>query len=295
MPPPRKVVRRPVKLESSRLKEYLDTNKTESRLLGPIDRHLMARVDTSTRRTDVLHPSEIVKPDWCHRASYHLLRGAAKPVETKRLRSENIFTTGHEVHAKYQRWLYEMGKLVGSFRCRACGYVFWGTSPLTCGNCNAVSLVYAEVPARSELHRIEGKADGWVTGLGADFLLEIKTIGPGTLRMEQPQLLADHGGDIVKAWRDIKRPFLNHRRQAGLYVELLHGWRNDAPEEIVFLYELKATNETKEFVVRRRPDLVADVFEGALDVAYAVDQGKPPTCTVNGRELCAKCKPYEAT
>ena len=290
----RKIIRRPPpKLESTRLKEYLATSKTESRLLGPLDRHIMLKADASHRRTDVLHPSEIVKPDWCHRASYHLLCGATKPPEVKRLRSENVFTTGHEVHVKYQKWLYEMGALVGEFRCRSCGLRWWTQSPQSCGNCPSLSLVYDEVPVASTEHCIQGKADGWVRGLGADFLLEIKTIGPGTLRMEQPQLLIDHDGDVIKAWRDIKRPFLNHRRQAGLYVELLHRTEQDAPSDIVFLYELKATNETKEFVVRRRPELVADVFEAALDVVYAVQHAQPPACSVNGRALCAKCRPFE--
>ena len=288
-----RLVPRPT-LTSSTLKDYLATGKTKSRLLGPLDRHLMGRQDVSDRRTDVLHPSEIIKADWCHRASYHLLNGAPKPPQVKRLRSESIFETGHESHRKYQRWLQEMGNLKGDFRCGQCGVVDWDVSPTCCPACGANAFVYAEVPAVSVEHRIQGKADGWVTGLGEDFLLEIKTIGPGTIRFEQPSLLADRDGDILKAWADIKRPFLNHRRQAGLYVELLHHMRPGAPEEIVFLYEFKATQECKEFVVRRRPELVADVFDAALDVVSAVEHQRIPECNIKGPGFCAKCKPFEA-
>lgn len=289
----RRVVRRPTSIPSSTLKDYLATGKADSRLIGPIDRHLMAKPADTSRRTDVLHPSEIVKSDWCYRASYHLLMGAPKPPEVKRLRSEGVFATGHEVHHKYQRWLYEMGALVGEFRCRNCHHVFWDQCPYTCPMCNSISLGYAEVPVMSVAHRIQGKADGWVTGLGADFLLEIKSIGPGTVRAEQPALLAEHDGDILKAWKDIKRPFLSHRRQCALYLELLHLERDDAPGEMLFLYELKATQEIKEFVVRRRPELVSGLLAAALRLVEDVRSGNIPGCNVNGEAGCRKCKPFE--
>lgn len=283
----KKVVKRPTSIPAKSLKDYLDTQKVESRLLGPLDRHLMAKVDDGSRRSDVLHPSEIVKSDWCHRASYHLLRGAEKPAETKRLRSETVFSTGHEVHAKYQRWLYEMGVLVGDYSCRACKHRWQDRSPLACPNCKGIACTYDEVQVISDRHRIHGKADGLVEGLGDPFVLEIKSIGPGTLRMEQPQLLADHDGDILKAWRDIKRPFLGHRRQVTLYAEILQ------VDDIVILYELKATNEVREFVIKRNPALIEDVLEAALDLDYAVRNERIPDCNVGGEKLCTKCKPFE--
>lgn len=56
------------------LQKFLDTKKADTRLIGEIERHLM-RQPESDRRTDVLHPSEIIKADWCHKYAYYLLNG----------------------------------------------------------------------------------------------------------------------------------------------------------------------------------------------------------------------------
>ena len=58
----------------SDLKKFLDAKKTATRLMGDVERYLLRR-PLDPRRTDVLHPSEIIKPDWCHRYSAYLLMG----------------------------------------------------------------------------------------------------------------------------------------------------------------------------------------------------------------------------
>ena len=59
------------------LQKYLDTKKADTRLIGPIERHLLKRTPDD-RSTTVLHPSEMIKSDFCHRYSYYLLTGGKK-------------------------------------------------------------------------------------------------------------------------------------------------------------------------------------------------------------------------
>ena len=48
------------------LKAYVDAGKKNTRVLGPLERHLILSRKNSDRRVDVLHPSDIVGNDWCH-------------------------------------------------------------------------------------------------------------------------------------------------------------------------------------------------------------------------------------
>jgi hypothetical protein len=64
-------------------------------------------------------------------------------------------------------------------------------------------------------------------------------------------------------------------------------------EEIVFIYELKADQSFKEFVVKRDPELVQHVFEGAQKVIDAVNAGVAPTCSNNPGATCKQCSPYK--
>ena len=113
------------------LKKFLDAKKTTTRLLGDVERHLMRR-PLGDRRTDVLHPSEIIKPDWCHRYSYYLLTGGVDKPDKPNLRLQNIFDEGHYIHAKWQTRFQEMGVLYGKFRCLACRKITNGLSPVAC-------------------------------------------------------------------------------------------------------------------------------------------------------------------
>ena len=281
---------------SGTLKTYLDTKKTDSRLIGSIERHMLTRELDRSRRQDVLHPSDLVKADYCIRAQYfHMLA----PPEPKRhaLRLQSIFDTGHGAHAKWQGYIREMGDLFGRWRCAVCAHEFWGTSPAECASCSSPSLRYHEVPLVNESLNISGHADGWVTGHGNPFLIEIKTIGVGTIRMEQPALLAANDNDLNKAWRDIRRPFPTHIRQGQLYLELLRRMGVDGmfegmqvPTEMVYLYELKADQAYKEFVVQADPTIIEQCLDMAFEVMKAVDTGVPPACTVTSDDMgCSSC------
>jgi len=155
---------------------------------------------------------------------------------------------------------------------------------------------YKEVPLFSEKHRIRGQADGWVKGLGDDFLIEIKSIGPGTIRFEAPQLFAGTN-DVQVAWGQIRNPFRAHILQGQIYLHLCHlmvesGDLKEAPKEIVFIYELKATQDYKEFVVAYDPSYSEPYFTAALDVVWAVENKRPPACSIDSVAGCPRCKPY---
>lgn len=100
---------------NEQLKRFLDAKAKPTRLIGDIERHLLKRTPED-RSTTVLHPSEMIKRDWCRRASYFLLKGYPKMQPNPTLRMQVIFDEGHYIHAKWQKWFQEMGIIHGKFK-----------------------------------------------------------------------------------------------------------------------------------------------------------------------------------
>lgn len=276
-------------LKSGELKKFLDAKKTNRRLVGDVERFLLSQ-PPGDRRTDVLHPSEIIKRDWCLRQSYFLLRGHKKIQEKPNLRLQSIFDEGHAIHAKWQNWFAQMGVLHGQFKCLACGKLTWGTSPDMCEICQSRNLVYAEVTLRDDKLRIAGHTDGWIKGIGDDCLIEIKSIGPGTIRAEASELF-DRGQDFMAAWKEVRRPFNSHIMQGQMYLELMKRMGHDV-NEIVFLYELKADQDYKEFAIKADYELVKHIFDKAEKVVKAVEEEEAPRCSNNLGGYCKHCEGY---
>jgi hypothetical protein len=278
------------------MKRFLDAKKTPNRVLGAIERHLMSR-PPENRSTTVLHPSEIIKPDFCLRSSWFLMTGTASRAERPNLRMQAIFDQGHQTHEKWQKWFSEMGVMHGKFRCRLCDLITVGTSPAECEHCASPHLFYDEVRLHDDALRIAGHTDGWLRGLGDDCFLEIKTIGPGTIRWMGPQFMSQANGDFMKAWNLIKAPFGAHVLQIQVYLELAYrmGLRDldgQPIDEAVFVYELKADNAFKEFTRKRDFELVRHVFDKAERVIEYVDSGTEPDCTNNPSGKCKQCQNY---
>jgi hypothetical protein len=252
---------------------------------------------------DIIHPSDVIKPEWCALAQYHALSG--NYIETRDkvgLRLQSIFDEGHAIHHKWQSWLAEMGNLYGYWKCSACGkskQMTLAGQMQHAHHCSGIGVVveYAEVPLYSPKYMIAGHSDGWVKGLGDDYMIEIKSLGPGTFRMEAPGLISGTDGDVEAAFRAIRQPFNSHFLQGQVYLHLAHlmveeGVLESAPEEIVFIYELKANQDYKEFVVGYDPEYTAEIFESCADVAWAVNNKRPPACSVNPVKGCKRCAPY---
>jgi CRISPR/Cas system-associated exonuclease Cas4 (RecB family) len=281
------------KVTDAELKRFLDAKRTKTRLLGDVERYLMKR-PAGDRRTDVLHPSEMIKRDWCKRASYFLLKGYPKMQANPTLRMQVIFDEGHAIHAKWQAWFQDMGIIHGKFKCQVCDKVTWGTSPQNCEHCNApaAKLIYDEVTLVDNDLRIAGHTDGWIKDSVGDALIEIKSIGPGTIRYSAPSIMAEAEGDLARAWSRITRPFPDHILQGQVYLELMKRMGNPV-DEIVFIYELKMDQSFKEFKVRADYELVRHVFEGAEKVVEAVKAGVAPVCNNNLGGTCKQCEPYK--
>jgi hypothetical protein len=144
---------------------------------------------------------------------------------------------------------------------------------------------------------MRGHADGWIKGLGDDCLIEIKSIGTGTIRMEMPALMAQYNNDIDVVWKNIRTPLRSHQLQGQVYLHLCHlmleeGSLPSAPDEIVFIYELKANQEYKEFVVKYNPEYTAEIFDKAHDVAWAAENNRPPVCNLDPEKGCKRCTPF---
>ena len=141
-----------------------------------------------------------------------------------------------------------------------------------CQFCRSPRLVYKELPLSRKQILIEGHADAAVHDLdGWDGLVEIKSIGIGTLRFEAPRLynLYEDGQAFEDIWWKISRPFNSHIRQGQLYLWM--SWPRY--EEIVFIYESKVHQQTKEFVVAYNKNLIAPLLETARAVTSAVKTG----------------------
>jgi CRISPR/Cas system-associated exonuclease Cas4 (RecB family) len=291
-------------VKKSALRQLLDTSKTETRLLGAVQRHLMCR-SPDDRATDVIHPSEMCKGDWCPRSTYfRIVDAPAAEAELTPFTLENVWAEGNDIHSKWQTRFWEMGVLRGEWKCNACGEIWEGTSPQSCPACEAEKscISYREVPMRSDRYLLSGHADGDINDDVVDELcplIEIKSIGIGTLRFDAPQLLAryarktkeDDGSertvvDLEALWRDIKRPFPSHVKQGMLYLHM------SGRREMVFIYECKWNQQVKEFRVRYQEAVVADLLDAALDVKYAIETGKPPRrphWAADDNSICAKC------
>lgn len=286
------------KVTSSDLKAFLDAKKRQSRLLGAVERHLLTR-PLGDRRQDILHPSEIIKATWCARDAYFRLREAraGRPVDQKRhgLRMENIFSEGHSIHHKWQGWFTDMGVMYGRWRHPDTGALAWGLSS------DFPGWAYNEVPLSSATFVMAGHSDGWIVGIDDDCLIEIKSVGSGTIRQAIPELLASNDNNIELAFRSIKRPFRDHLLQGQVYLHLAHlmadagELRRDAPDEIVFLYECKANQEYREFTVKYQPELVEDIFDAARDIAWGLDHQQAPLCNQDPKHGCKLCTPWEVS
>jgi hypothetical protein len=66
-----------------------------------------------------------------------------------------------------------------------------------------------------------------------------------------------------------------------MYLELAKRMYGDeAPDEIVFIYELKADQSYKEFTIKANYEVVERVFNAAQKVLDAVDADSIPDCNV---------------
>jgi len=284
-------------------------DKEKPKLIQGVARHLMLSAEETDRRSDVIHPSEASHEGWCPRSTYYRIIGAKESnIKPRSLAMEMVFERGHDSHEKWQNWFWEMGLLKGLFVCRACGLRWWDQSPWICPRCEVGRdlLRYGEVPVNSPEHLLYGQADGDVVKAdGTSTLIEVKTIGTGTLRFEAPNLLKrytykhiDEDGkaresvEWYRLWSGIHRPFSSHLRQGMIYC-FCYGRK-----EIVFIYDPKfITAYPKEFEIKFNQEIIQDVLDECITVKDALEKGRPPKRPMWAIEGCTACKqcPFEQT
>lgn len=206
-----------------------------------------------------------------------------------------IFDEGKDIHLKWQKRIWDIGRLWGTFYCQNCHYAWGATAPQECESCHSPRefLHYHEVPlANPSLHMV-GHADGGVE----DSLIEIKSIGVGTLRYEAPGLIKDHtyrfnlNGkpreflDYDGLWKAIRQPFPSHVRQGDFYCFL-----HQRASEVIFLYEWKVAQNMKEFVVHYCKERIESRLDQCRQITMALQGGRIPKCPFGG---CADCERYE--
>lgn len=216
------------------------------RLLGPVERFLLEDNSTKSAKRDKmhLHPSEICKKDWCPRSSYYRISGYPEPDEKIGFQKLLVFAEGHNIHEKWQTWLLDAGV-----------------------------LKQAEVPIYNEEHMIMGHADGVIEDKKGTAVLEIKSVGVGTIRFEDYDLFGPYSRKeitIDELWKSVRHPFDSHIRQIQLYMYCLD------IHEGVFLYEWKPTQEVKEFSIQFQPEIVAPILASCSSVKRSLENKTPP-------------------
>lgn len=254
----------------------LRPGKDPSIIIGPVRNLLVKRAAEDDRRADVIHPSEMAKKNWCGRATYYRLAGFPPDEEVVNTNSELIFEEGHSIHHKWQFWHWQLGDLQGVYECIVCKWKGWATSPRHCPRCfmpaynyeGPLFMRYREVPLESPEYRIAGHADGLT-----DELFEVKSMSPGTVRVEAPQIYRRYEeGELTmpQLWQNMRRPFPSHIRQGMIYCWLR------GTSTMRFIYEWKMTSAPKEFQVELDEQVMEKLLDKCLDILYAVEHEKRP-------------------
>lgn len=262
---------------------------SDSTLLARVERHVVdaAAAKQDKRDTEHIHPSEICKANWCPRATFYRISGANSQPEQVAYRTQAIFEEGTNIHEKWQRWFWQMGILFGWWKCKECGTKWEALSPPQCPECFSQAIEYKEVPIVDEEHLIIGHSDGRI----GDQLLEIKSVGTGTVRYIAPNLFKQFSsGDITldQMWRNIKRPFGEHLKQGMLYLHCT------GLKEIIFIYECKWNQQVKEFTIEYSKDIVQPMLDGCKEVKRALRNDLAPDrpkWALPEHKDCKKC-PY---
>ena len=250
------------------------TIKSKSKLIPMIHPMLLEEYDHKSRDRDTehFHPSEICKRDWCVRQSAYRMMGyqETNPERPKPFKTLNIFEEGNRIHRKWQGWLRQAGVLRGQWYCPECDNVWYGEAE--CPECKSLLAVYQEVPIYDEEHHIIGHADGHLQ-LEEEYLLEIKSVGIGTFRYENFPLFNRYAQREITAdqmWNEVNRPFLSHLKQGSLYMHCT------GIKKMVFIYEWKASQDIKEFLVSHQPEVVSDTLTTCKAGLREIGKGNIP-------------------
>jgi hypothetical protein len=257
-----------------------------------------ANAEFHAHKHDAIFPTELSKSDFCPRAVYFRMQGKPDPSRSFSLRLETVFAEGDRIHEKWQGWLAETGQLWGNWHCRHCETdIANSVIPDPVDDITSFAKhdwEYREVPLAA--HMLRGRADGAL--VRDNCLVEIKSVGLGTLRFEEPELLKTYGiptpegkqiVDAERLWKNIHRPFMSHVRQGNLYLWMAE--KMGLPfDKLVFIYEFKPNQDAKEFVITKSEETLKPMLAWHDQVVSAVTAGIAPDCPRGG---CGNCRGYD--
>lgn len=276
--------------------------------------------EKSLHRTNIIFPSEMARSRWCPRATYYRMSGLPQPPSSTSFTLENVFAEGNAIHHKWQSWLSDSGLMWGDWRCSRCGeYISNSTRPdlddgVLFGPCVGTEYIdldnpakrlqadtwnhdwkYKEVTLRSNTLPISGHADGALTKHNC--LIELKSVGMGTLRFEAPELIDKNTysvsgrkiTDLDGIWKNLHRPLMSHVKQGNIYLWMAE--QMGLPfDSIVFVYEFKGNQSVKEFQVTKSDDILRPMLETSAHIQESLSTGIAPDCPFGG---CTDCRAYE--
>jgi hypothetical protein len=297
---------RKVRLPKGSLLKEAVRHKAEPGVIVPLvkDTLLQDYTPDIERRWDIIHPSEMAKKDWCHRATWErIVSGKPPALEKFDFFRENIFGEGNIIHEKWQRWLKQSGKLWGDWHCPLCNDYYGETTYSTikdsvCDAWNGTlhqgrmhTWEYREISLgvdNDACFSIMGHADGAVERT----MVEFKSVGLGTIRIDAPELLEKYQinsrkhTDLTGLFKAIERPLQSHLRQGDIYLWLA---QQDGLEfdSMSYVYEFKANQMVKEFPVKLNMRRVQPLLDKAEEVHKAIRSGGDgPECQIAD---CTQC------
>jgi hypothetical protein len=192
-----------------------------------------------------------------------------------------------------------MGILWGKWQCIVCEEYIdsWSDSLPALGCADRISgkhiWKYKEVPLYDSLTGIAGHADGIVNPTGDECLvMENKTIGPGTLR--KLNVMSDDDPDEVSSdkFSRVSKLLPSHFIQMQIYLRMAQDLESvlGPINRAVAVYEHKADQQAREFVVEYESRWTDHIWDVALDIQWQISKGREVKCPYGG---CPQCKAYE--
>lgn len=286
--------------------DYSEIKSMTGMVLPEIRKVLLAKhhanSEKTRRRSNVVYPSEMARAEWCPRATYFRMSGLPEPSGRYSFTLENVFAEGNRIHSKWQNWMADTGLLWGDWRCHKCRMDIRNSvkpNALSYEACpqslTSHEWQYNEVTLRSPTLPVSGHADGGF--INHNCLIEIKSVGLGTLKFEAPTIFKENTvkvgsktiADVEGMWKSIHRPLLSHVKQGNIYLWMAQEMGMPF-DKMVYLYEFKANQQVKEFVVHPSDDILNPMLDNVRSIKTALEEKEPPKCPFGG---CALCRAYE--
>jgi len=219
--------------------------KLDTVVIGELDRHLLANGDSGsgyvkdTRDNTGWHPSELGGCERCLVLEKSGVLGKASPVSSV---GRRIFDVGHHFGYMMQSYFYDMGILLGEWKCRVCKHIWEdldNPSPRICPNCGQklriwINLDYREVPISVPEYDIKGHGDALILARSRKRLVELKTIKSRTVATPK----------TTDCFEDLNAPVYHHLLQLNLYLF------GKGIEDGIFLYGCKNDQKIREFPIK---------------------------------------------